>query len=291
MRKSVEEYGQTMVMVTHDARAAAIADRVLFLADGLIVKDMPRSSQGDILAAMTELTPRPRRMTRFALKGLLGRKLRTTLTAIAIVLGVAMVSGTYVLTDSIDQAFDSIFTDVREGSTVVITGKSAFDLSEGSGASATAFDESLLGRVRQVDGVAQAEGGVDSESTHADRPRQQGDRLRRGAEPRLLDREGDSPFNPLALVSGEWPGPNEVVIDEGTADKKDFEIGDTIGVQAEGPVERLRISGIVRFAPTSRSAVPRSPASTSRRPSACSRRRASSTRSRSRPSPVSTPTS
>ena len=56
MRDSVESYGQTMVMVTHDARAAAIADRVLFLADGLIVNDMPRSSQGDILAAMTELT-------------------------------------------------------------------------------------------------------------------------------------------------------------------------------------------------------------------------------------------
>ncbi len=57
MRDSVESYGQTMVVVTHDARAAAIADRVLFLADGLIVKDMPRSSQGDILAAINELTP------------------------------------------------------------------------------------------------------------------------------------------------------------------------------------------------------------------------------------------
>jgi putative ABC transport system ATP-binding protein len=57
MQESVEAYGQTMVMVTHDARAAAIAERVLFLADGLIVKDMPRSSQGDILAAMSELTP------------------------------------------------------------------------------------------------------------------------------------------------------------------------------------------------------------------------------------------
>jgi putative ABC transport system ATP-binding protein len=57
MRESVEAYGQTMVMVTHDARAAAIADRVLFLADGLIVKDIPRSSQGDILATITELTP------------------------------------------------------------------------------------------------------------------------------------------------------------------------------------------------------------------------------------------
>ena len=56
MRDSVDAYGQTMVMVTHDAGAASIADRVLFLADGLIVKDIPRSSQGDILATMTELT-------------------------------------------------------------------------------------------------------------------------------------------------------------------------------------------------------------------------------------------
>jgi putative ABC transport system ATP-binding protein len=57
MRNSVDHYGQTMVMVTHDPRAAAIADRVLFLADGLIVKDLPRSSQGDILATMNELVP------------------------------------------------------------------------------------------------------------------------------------------------------------------------------------------------------------------------------------------
>jgi putative ABC transport system ATP-binding protein len=55
MRNSVDAYGQTMVMVTHDAHAAAFADRVLFLDDGLIVRDMPRSSQGDILAAMNEL--------------------------------------------------------------------------------------------------------------------------------------------------------------------------------------------------------------------------------------------
>ena len=56
LRSSVEDYGQTTVMVTHDSHAAAIADRVLFLADGLIVKDLPRSSQGEILAAINELT-------------------------------------------------------------------------------------------------------------------------------------------------------------------------------------------------------------------------------------------
>jgi putative ABC transport system ATP-binding protein len=55
MRSSVEEYGQTTVMVTHDANAAAMADRVLFLADGQIVQELPRSSPRDILLAIEKL--------------------------------------------------------------------------------------------------------------------------------------------------------------------------------------------------------------------------------------------
>jgi putative ABC transport system ATP-binding protein len=56
MRESVDAYGQTTVMVTHDARAAAIADRVLFLADGLIVKELGRCSPHDVLEAMEEVS-------------------------------------------------------------------------------------------------------------------------------------------------------------------------------------------------------------------------------------------
>jgi putative ABC transport system ATP-binding protein len=55
LRQSVEEFHQTTVMVTHDPGAAAIADRVLFLADGVIVKELPQSSAADILAAMSEI--------------------------------------------------------------------------------------------------------------------------------------------------------------------------------------------------------------------------------------------
>jgi putative ABC transport system ATP-binding protein len=55
LRDSVDAYGQTTVMVTHDARAAAIADRVLFLNDGLIVRDQGRSDAHDILAVMEQL--------------------------------------------------------------------------------------------------------------------------------------------------------------------------------------------------------------------------------------------
>ena len=186
-------------------------------------------------------------MTRFALKGLLGRKLRTALTALAIVLGVAMISGTYVLTDSIDSAFDTIFTEVRKGSSAVITGKAAFDLSEGSGASAPAFDESVLETVRGVEGVAAAEGSVDSESTTL--IGRDGKAVVNGGAPNLgfAIADGESPFNPLALVEGDWPGPNEVAIDTGTAEDENFEIGEVIGVQAEGAVERLTVSGFVRL--------------------------------------------
>jgi putative ABC transport system ATP-binding protein len=58
LRGAVDDYGQTTVMVTHDPRAATIADRVLFLADGLIVKELPRSSQAEILDALAEVTGR-----------------------------------------------------------------------------------------------------------------------------------------------------------------------------------------------------------------------------------------
>jgi putative ABC transport system ATP-binding protein len=56
MRKSVDDLGQTTVMVTHDPRAAAIADRILFLADGLIVKDLVGATQSDVIDAMEELS-------------------------------------------------------------------------------------------------------------------------------------------------------------------------------------------------------------------------------------------
>jgi putative ABC transport system ATP-binding protein len=57
LNQSVGELGQTIVMVTHEARAAAIANRVLFLADGLIVRETNRATAQEIVAAMEELAP------------------------------------------------------------------------------------------------------------------------------------------------------------------------------------------------------------------------------------------
>ncbi|HYY04192.1 MAG TPA: ABC transporter permease, partial [Gaiellaceae bacterium] len=185
-------------------------------------------------------------MTAFALRGLLGRKLRTVLTAIAIVLGVATVSGTYVLTDSINNAFHSIFYETRAGSDAIISGKSPFDISGDSGTTAPSFKQALLQRVRTLPDVAEAEGGVKGEAHLIGKD---GKAIVYGGAPNLgfSIARGDSRFNPLQLVSGSWPQANQVVVDKSTASKEHFKIGDVIGVQAFGPVERLRISGIVKF--------------------------------------------
>jgi putative ABC transport system permease protein len=151
-------------------------------------------------------------VTRFALRGLLGRKLRTALTAIAIVLGVATVSGTYVLTDSINNAFHSIFFETRAGSDAVISGKAAFDVSSDTGTSAPSLDESLLTKVRALPEVAEAEGQVNGQAHLIGKD---GKAIVYGGAPNLgfSIANGTSRFNPLQLVSGTWPKANEVVVD------------------------------------------------------------------------------
>jgi putative ABC transport system permease protein len=185
-------------------------------------------------------------MTSFALKSLFSRKLRTALTAIAIVLGVAMISGTYVLTDSIGSAFNAIFTQSYRGTDAVISGKAAFGLSNNGNTTAPPFDESLLPKVKTLPDVQAAIGGVGGEAQLIGK---NGKAIVFGGAPNLgFSVDPTQPgFNSLTLVGGRWPRTDEVVIDESTAGKKAITIGQQIGVQAEGPVERFRVSGLVKF--------------------------------------------
>src|SRR5213080_3863543 len=101
-------------------------------------------------------------MLAVALKGLAARKLRASLTALAVVLGVAMISGTYVLTDTINNGFDTIFTQSYKNADVVISGKSAFTNANGNVVEPPSFPESILTKVRALPGVAVAAGSVQS---------------------------------------------------------------------------------------------------------------------------------
>jgi len=185
-------------------------------------------------------------MIRFALRGLLARKFRTVLTALGVVLGVALVSGTFVLTDSISTAFDSIFKETYRNADAAITGKSAFSLGSDSTTGPPSFDQSLLKTVTALPEVGSAGGSVNGDAHLIG---EDGKSIAFGGAPNLGFSVNPAlpQFNALSLVSGAWPGAGEVVIDKSTADKKDLSVGQSIGVQARGPVQRLRISGIVEF--------------------------------------------
>ena len=100
-------------------------------------------------------------MSRLALRSLLSHPLRTALTTLAILLGVAMISGTYVLTDQISNAFDGIFSTAYEGTAVVVTPKNAVGGFDDESAVLT-MPDSLLAEARAVDGVASAAGGAEA---------------------------------------------------------------------------------------------------------------------------------
>ncbi len=188
-------------------------------------------------------------MIRFALKSLAGRKLRTTLTAFAIVLGVAMMSGSYVLTDTIDKAFDAIFVDSYAGTDAVVTGKKPGFGFEGESALAPPIPESTLERVRAVDGVEVATGSLQDLNTKLLQP--DGDPISTGGAPSFAFGIETAPeyarFNPLKLVEGRWPHGGEVVVDEGVADDEGLNVGDRVGIAALGPAQEFEIVGIARY--------------------------------------------
>jgi putative ABC transport system permease protein len=183
-----------------------------------------------------------------ALKGLAGRKLRAALTGVAIVLGVAMISGTFVLTDTIKAAFSTVFTTVYAKTDAVITGKVAFGNINTSNNLPPSFPESLLGKVRNLPGVAEADGGISDEAHLVG---SDGKVISSGGSPGLafsVHSGGDQRFNPLTLVSGTWPvGAHEVAIDAHTASGEGFKVGQTVGVVADGPVTPYKIAGIVKI--------------------------------------------
>ena len=190
-------------------------------------------------------------MTRVALRGLLGRKLRALLTALAIVLGVAMVSGTFVLTDTIDKAFNQIFEESYAGTDAVVTGPETGISFQGDTTETPPVPASVLEQVRDVDGVEAAAGSVVDE-TSAKILDREGKAISGDGAPTFgfgLDTSPEAaPFNPLNLLEGRWArAPSEVVIDVNTADDQDYGVGDTVKVASLGPVQSFTVVGLARY--------------------------------------------
>ena len=191
-------------------------------------------------------------MNAVALKGLLGRKLRTVLTALAIVLGVAMISGTYVLTDTITAAFTNVVSDSYSNSDAVISGKVAFKNTNSNTEETPAFPAAVLTKVKALPDVAAAAGGVGDQVKLIDR---NGKVISTGGGESIassVDPANDKRFNPLNLVAGKWPvGNGQIAIDKRTSQNEHYAVGDSIGIAADEGVLQMEITGIATFASSS----------------------------------------
>jgi putative ABC transport system permease protein len=183
-----------------------------------------------------------------ALKGLAGRKVRALLTAFAVVIGVAMVSGTFVLTDTMQKAFDGIFTASYEKTDAVIAGK---EIVKGSTSGAATVPEAMLAKVRALPEVGAAGGTIAPiESNKAEIIGRDGKAIGSGGAPQFgLGNDASQPaFSPLKLKTGQWPdGTKQVALDAGTAAAENFRVGDSVVVSTLGSKRRYEVTGIATF--------------------------------------------
>lgn len=187
-------------------------------------------------------------MIRTAFKNLLAHKLRLLSTALAVTLGVALMAGTFVLTDTMTRTFDNLFANVYQGTDAVVRAQAAFEGPQGSGIQRGRVDASLIPTVRSVDGVAAAEGSIfgyarlTAKDGHA-----LGDPAN-GAPTLGTNWSHNREVNPFTLVEGRPPrAANEVVIDRKSAEDGDLSVGDTTTVMVLGPPQQMLITGIVKF--------------------------------------------
>jgi putative ABC transport system permease protein len=187
-------------------------------------------------------------LIRVALRGLAGRKLRAVLTALAIVLGVSMISGTLVLTDAIDRAFDRIFVQSYAGTDAVVTSAESDISFEGETATAPPFPEEVLQQVRGVSSVDAAVGSV-FEETAVKIIDAEGEPIVKNAPTFGFGLDSSVPrFNPLELKEGRWPtGPDEVVIDSGTAEDEGYGVGERVPVATFESVREFDVVGIAQY--------------------------------------------
>jgi len=182
-------------------------------------------------------------MIRIAWRSLIAHKLRSFLTALAILLGVAMISGTYVFTDQIDRAFDEIFTEAYRATDVTVTPKVSFG--GDYGVMLAGLPESMVEDVRAVDGVAEAYGYVAGMGAIA----VAGEVVETGGSPTLFFSYIPGGLSGTSYVEGSPPdAAGEIGISEAVARDEGLNIGTAVTVITDTGVYETRVSGILRFA-------------------------------------------
>ena len=186
-------------------------------------------------------------MAALTLRGILARKVRVTLTALAVFFGVAMIAGTLMLTASVNHSFDDIFAQAYQSTDATVRPRTAVATDYGA-QSGAALQASLLDRVRSVPGVATAAGGIGDPTiaildSHGNRigPPQ-------GGPPHIAFSEVPEPFNSFSYPEGRAPrNGNEVAIDSISARNEGFRVGQRVTIEGAAPAKKYTISGIAQY--------------------------------------------
>lgn len=183
-------------------------------------------------------------MLRASLRSILTHKLRLVLSVFAVVLGVAFVSGTYVLTDTMSGAFSSVFGKASQNVDLAVQNKAAF--TDSGQANRQPLPASLLTTIQGVPGVAEAIGDVNG---YAQIVGKDGKPIHNGGAPSIGISFSGSPLDALTLTSGRAPhGPHEIAIDKDTSSKHHLAVGDHVKVLLAGPSRTATITGVFKFA-------------------------------------------
>jgi putative ABC transport system permease protein len=186
-------------------------------------------------------------MWRVTVNGLLAKKLRLVLTSIAVVLGVAFISGTFVLTDTLGNVFDNLFTEATKGVDAVVRAKRELEDQNGGFANRNPVPGSLVSVVERAPGVKVAHGNVQGSATVIGKD---GDTVQssngRGFGFSWLPR----PFGEANhIIRGHQPeSANEVVLDENTVDDAGYRVGAQVPIVfRSGTPETFTLVGVFRF--------------------------------------------
>ena len=181
-------------------------------------------------------------MTSLALKSLWARKVRALLTAFAVVLGVAFVAGSYVLTDTIFAAFDEIFNESLAGTSVVITAQNPVKQENGE---RPTIGAALLPQVQKTRGVRLAAGAIFTPGGFFN---SKGEKIGNKFAPKFISSTLPDGLEALNYVEGHKPrGPREASIDRAAAEGAGLELGETIELIGQGRAEKFRLVGFTKL--------------------------------------------
>jgi putative ABC transport system permease protein len=181
-------------------------------------------------------------LTSLALKSLWARKARALATAFAVVIGVAFVAGSYVLTDTIFAAFDEIFGESLKGTSVVISAENPVKQENGE---VPTISASLLPRVQKTPGVRLAAGAIFTPGGFFD---SEGDKIGNKFAPKFISSGLPDGLESLTYTKGHQPrGPTEASISLTAAEGSDLKLGEEIELIGQGSARSFELVGFTRL--------------------------------------------